>query len=496
VCVFQVRRSIAQAEGDTLGLAHAYTNIAAVHLQLGRAEKAIEFYEQGRALALEVGDLALEGAVCGNLGVSYMSMNRYEEAVELLRRVLSIFQEVGDEMGEGAAYNNLGMALHKSGDAVAAAHLWANGLLVLQEVERKVGPHDDRRLSVVQEQQSTYRQLQEVLIELEHADWALGVCCQAKSRALTQFLAETQTVETCQASAVDISKHSDNVSTGSDTTTKTTQRCASQYVQQNMWEAEWNKVQNMARMEGASAGHSMAIIEYFFLSDDTLGVWVVSGTTGLLLANITVPTTGFSALVDTPTHTPANSRTMTLHELIAKTRNSMKVRGRDIPAEAAATLVVTPVYGGVEEEVGEEEVDRAVRGKWKEDPEKDLRREKEFLTLLCAVLIGPVAGAIEEVLSTCQYHTDTYKYTYIYIYIYIYIYVYLYIYIYIYINIDSYHVMSRQYDSYVRHDSVNALRNVNDSYVRHDSVNESRDVNDSCVRHDSVNKSCDVICET
>jgi len=434
VCVFQVRRSIAQAEGDRLGLAHAYTNIAAVHLQLGRAEKAIEFYEQGRALALEVGDLALEGAVCGNLGVSYMSLNRYEEAVELLRRVLSIFQEVGDEMGEGAAYNNLGMALHKSGDAVAAAHLWANGLLVLQEVERKVGPHDDRRLSVVQEQQSTYRQLQEVLIELQHADWALGVCCQAKSRALTQFLAETQTVETCQASAVDISKHSDNGSTGSDTTTPR----ASQYVQQNMWEAEWNKVQNMARMEGASAGHSMAIIEYFFLSDDTLGVWVVSGTTGLLLAHITVPTTGFSALVDTPPHTPANSRTMTLHELIAKTRKSMKVRGRDIPAEAAATLVATPVHGGVEEEVGEEEVDRAGRGKWKEDPEKDSRLEKGFLKLLCGVLIGPVAEAIEEVLSRRQYHTDTYKYGYVYVYTYIHIciFVYVYIYLYIYINIQ------------------------------------------------------------
>ena len=48
-----------------------------------------------------------------------------------------------------------------------------------------MGAHDDRRVSLFEEQQSTYRLLQDVFVGQEdRADWALGVAEEAKARAL------------------------------------------------------------------------------------------------------------------------------------------------------------------------------------------------------------------------------------------------------------------------------------------------------------------------
>ena len=47
-----------------------------------------------------------------------------------------------------------------------------------------MGAHDDRRVLLFEQQQTTYRVLQGVLLGLEQPGWALGVAAQAKGRAL------------------------------------------------------------------------------------------------------------------------------------------------------------------------------------------------------------------------------------------------------------------------------------------------------------------------
>jgi hypothetical protein len=49
------------------------------------------------------------------------------------------------------------------------------GLASFQRVERDVGAHDDRRVSLFEQQQRTYRVLQGVLLGIDQPGWALDV---------------------------------------------------------------------------------------------------------------------------------------------------------------------------------------------------------------------------------------------------------------------------------------------------------------------------------
>lgn len=286
--LLEVRRSIAQSQNDQLGLAHAFSNIGNCHIKLGNVHTAIEMLEMGRSLASEVGDLALEGATCGNLGVCHMSQQNFHKAVEVERQCLRIFRKIGDRVGEGTASNNLGLALFKCGDALESARVLTQGLAVLQDVERKVGSHDDRRLSVFEDQQNTYRQLQDVLLENSGQEgWALGVASQAKARALVHRLGRQN-----EADAVHF---------------------VANVPFEDVCESWWREVQELARAEGSAT----RVVEYSFLSDDKVAIWVVSGE-GKLLCCTRVASTALDGI-----------KARTLCTLLRAVRKSMSVQGRD-----------------------------------------------------------------------------------------------------------------------------------------------------------------------
>jgi hypothetical protein len=131
-----------------------------------------------------VGDRAGEGTAFGNLGNAYRSLGDFSRAIEYHTQRLAIAKEVGDRAVEGMAYSNLGVALEKNGNLLAAARALVQGLASIQRVERDLGAHDDRRVSLFDEEQRTYRKLQGVLLRLEQPGWALGVAAQTKGRAL------------------------------------------------------------------------------------------------------------------------------------------------------------------------------------------------------------------------------------------------------------------------------------------------------------------------
>jgi hypothetical protein len=111
-------------------------------------------------------------------------------------------------------------------------------------------------------------------------------------------------------------------------------------------------VREMAREEGVGT----RIVEYSLLLDDKLGIWVLSGA-GDLLCCTTVPTTvlgGGSADDD------AQGRT--IQQLLAQSRKSMNVRGRDAmgrSAEEADVMGVEVEARGVEGDEGRGPCDTA-----------------------------------------------------------------------------------------------------------------------------------------
>ena len=284
--------SAAMALARDLRLAHPAA-AGAIHSMLGNAydslgdfSRAIEYHTQDLAIAREVGDRAGEGSAYGNLGSAYKSLGDFSRAIEYHTQHLAIAREVGDRAGEGRAYGNLGVALEKNGDLPAAARALVQGLAAKQRVERDLGGHDDRRVSLFEEQQTTYMVLQRVLLGLEQPGWALGVAAQAKGRALLYHL--TAGINEDHASMIATEEYEDV--------------CA----------AWWREVQQDAQAEGDAGAER--IVEYSFLFDDRLAIWVLKGT-GELLGSTTV-----SARV-------GGGRTV--GETITAALETMGVRGRD-----------------------------------------------------------------------------------------------------------------------------------------------------------------------
>jgi CHAT domain-containing protein len=85
---------------------------------------------------------------------------------------------------------------------------------------------------------------------------------------------------------------------------------------QDVCGAWWAEVQRLARAEGAAT----RVLEYSFLSDDELAVWVVSGETGELLCSKVVSSTSKTG--------------RSISQVLAEVRSNMNVRGRDAMRDA------------------------------------------------------------------------------------------------------------------------------------------------------------------
>ena len=205
----------------------------------------------------------------------YHRTGDYGRARELQEQGRAIREELGATDGVGRACNNLGATLEATGDLPAAARALVQGLGAFQRVERDVGAHDAQRVSLFEQQQSTYLILQSVLLGLGQPEWALGVAAQAKARALLYHLAA--------GSGEHRGEHDAPSGIAPD----------SSY--EDVCGAWWREVQADARAEG-DAG-AARIVEYSFLVDpdrfdDRLAIWVLSGS-GELLGSTTVPSTAY-----------------------------------------------------------------------------------------------------------------------------------------------------------------------------------------------------------
>ena len=199
---------------------------------------------------------------------------------------------------------------------MGAAKMLSHALVLQQLVELGVGSEDDRRISLFELQQHTYRLLQEALLQLGHAEWALGVCAQAKARALSHMLGARELDDSGTAPLVRSDRERFD-SRGSLAHLRERllprKQCAPEEKDFSLkWEKDWQQVQRMAREEGC------VVVEYYFLSEQRLAVWVVSEQ-GILVDYkvILVSKTG------------ADVSCGTFQALLTETRKSMNVEGWD-----------------------------------------------------------------------------------------------------------------------------------------------------------------------
>jgi tetratricopeptide (TPR) repeat protein len=81
--------TIAREVKDRVGEAYALNHVGFAYNNLGRSEKALEYYEQALAIAREMKDRAVEGDAPRQLGSAYLTLDsRSEKAIENLEEAL------------------------------------------------------------------------------------------------------------------------------------------------------------------------------------------------------------------------------------------------------------------------------------------------------------------------------------------------------------------------------------------------------------------------
>ncbi|CAH3168924.1 unnamed protein product [Porites lobata] len=94
--------------GDKRGEATAYGNLGSVFSSVGQYTKAEEYLQTALVINKEIGDQNGVASAYGNLGSVFHSVGQHTKAEECLQKALAICKEIGDKAGVGALYLQLG----------------------------------------------------------------------------------------------------------------------------------------------------------------------------------------------------------------------------------------------------------------------------------------------------------------------------------------------------------------------------------------------------
>ena len=187
--------TIFQEIGDRKGEAAAVGNLGNVYRSLGQYPQAIEAISQALAILQDIGALGSEPSAVMNLGLVYDSLGQYPQAIEAHSQALTIFQEIGDRDGEAKALNNLGEAYKNQQQWPDAEQFLRDSIAVYEDLRPQEMDAQDQ-LSLLDQQASTYRTLQEVLVAQNRFPEALEISESGRTRALITTLAAQLDAET------------------------------------------------------------------------------------------------------------------------------------------------------------------------------------------------------------------------------------------------------------------------------------------------------------
>ncbi|MEG3906606.1 CHAT domain-containing protein, partial [Microcoleus sp. w2-18aC4] len=141
-------------------------------------------------IAREIKDRQGEGAILGNLGAVYFYLGNNAKAIEHLQLSLAIAREIKDRRGEGLALNSLGATLLKAGNPTEAEKMLINGIQVWESMRQMLGSNDANKISIFEEQDRTYRLLQQVRVAQNNPIAALEIAERGRARAFVDLLTE------------------------------------------------------------------------------------------------------------------------------------------------------------------------------------------------------------------------------------------------------------------------------------------------------------------
>ena len=131
----QVREEL----GDKGGIIQALNSIGGVHYSLGRYDEALAIQARGLALAQEIGDKSSIASALNNMGAVYLVQGDYQRALDMRLKNVKLKEEIEDKQGLTQAYNALGQTYYQSGDLKQAEEFYQKGLQLSTELGIKTG---------------------------------------------------------------------------------------------------------------------------------------------------------------------------------------------------------------------------------------------------------------------------------------------------------------------------------------------------------------------
>ncbi|WP_293149836.1 MULTISPECIES: CHAT domain-containing protein [unclassified Microcoleus] len=192
----EIAREIKNRQGEGVALG----NLGNAYFYLGNYAKAIEYQQQSLALAREIKNRKGEGAALGNLGIAYVYLGNYAKATEYTQQYLVIAREIKDGNGEGTALHNLGLVFLKVGNPTEAEKILVNAIQVWESMRQMLGSNDANKVSIFEEQATTYRLLQRVRVAQNNPIAALEIAERGRARAFVDLL--TQRLSSGSANSV------------------------------------------------------------------------------------------------------------------------------------------------------------------------------------------------------------------------------------------------------------------------------------------------------
>jgi len=136
---YEEARAIHEALGHKAGVANATGNIAIVRQKQGKFAMALERHERALELFRELGNKDGEANSYNNIGLIYLKRGRLEKALEMLEEALDINQAQGRKEAEANSYINIGSVYQSLDLQEEALGHYSKALDISKELDYKLG---------------------------------------------------------------------------------------------------------------------------------------------------------------------------------------------------------------------------------------------------------------------------------------------------------------------------------------------------------------------
>jgi CHAT domain-containing protein/Tfp pilus assembly protein PilF len=147
---YQEARAIRERCADLRGEGEALHHIGAVYQNLGNLQEALGYFHKALDRRRKAGDRPGEEATLNNIGLVYHILGDTDKALRIYEECLAIVRDLGNRASEATTLNNIGGAYNEMGRLDEALRYYQESILIRREIgDRRGEIHTHGNLSAI-----------------------------------------------------------------------------------------------------------------------------------------------------------------------------------------------------------------------------------------------------------------------------------------------------------------------------------------------------------